>query len=240
MGQRLHKILSGLGRLLHKPASGAKGRPALPASMQTSTQQSRPLVIGLTGGIGSGKTTVADGFAALGVPVIDADLIARELVEPGQAALDQIRTLFGAECLSADGRLDRALVRRRIFADESLRHRLEAILHPEIRNRINDLIAEVRTAYCIVVIPLLLETGQDDLIDRILVVDAAEKEQIKRVAARDKLSHNAVITIMGTQADRETRLAAADDIIANNSDLETLMSQIRSLHRRYLEISNDN
>ncbi|MGB5442184.1 MAG: dephospho-CoA kinase [Gammaproteobacteria bacterium] len=208
--------------------------------MQTSTQQSRPLVIGLTGGIGSGKTTVADGFAALGVPVIDADLIARELVEPGQPALDQIRTLFGAECLSADGRLDRALVRRRIFADESLRHRLEAILHPDIRNRINDLIAEVRTAYCIVVIPLLLETGQDDLIDRILVVDAPEEEQIKRVAARDKLSHNAVMTIMGTQADRQTRLAAADDIIANNSDLETLMSQIRSLHRRYLEISNDN
>ncbi|MGB5438745.1 MAG: dephospho-CoA kinase [Gammaproteobacteria bacterium] len=208
--------------------------------MQTSTQQSRPLVIGLTGGIGSGKTTVADGFAALGVPVIDADLIARELVEPGQPALDQIRTLFGAECLRADGRLDRTLVRRRIFADKSLRHRLEAILHPDIRNRINDLIAEVRTAYCIVVIPLLLETGQDDLIDRILVVDAPEEEQIKRVAARDKLSHNAVMTIMGTQADRQTRLAAADDIIANNSDLETLMSQIRSLHRRYLEISNDN
>jgi dephospho-CoA kinase len=195
------------------------------------------LVIGLTGGIGSGKTTVANGFEKLGVPLIDADLIARELVEPGQAALEEIRAVFGAECLTKEGRLDRALIRERIFADDSLRQRLEAILHPVIRKRIKDLIAEVRAAYCIVVIPLLLETGQNDLVDRILVVDTPEKEQIKRVAARDKLSHNAIIKIMHTQADRKTRLAAADDIIVNNSDLETLTSHIRSLHRRYLELS---
>ena len=195
------------------------------------------LVIGLTGGIGSGKTTVAHGFEKLGVPLIDADLIARELVEPGQAALEEIRAVFGAECLTKEGRLDRAHIRQRIFADNSLRQRLEAILHPEIRNRIKALIAEVQAAYCIVVIPLLLETGQNDLVDRILVVDAPEKEQIKRVAARDKLSHNAVIKIMHTQTDRETRLAAADDIIVNNGDLETLTSHIRKLHRRYLELS---
>jgi dephospho-CoA kinase len=195
------------------------------------------LVIGLTGGIGSGKTTVANGFEKLGAPLIDADLIARELVEPGQTALEEIRAVFGAACLTKEGRLDRAHIRQRIFANDSLRQRLEAILHPKIRNRIKDLIAEVQAAYCIVVIPLLLETGQNDLVDRILVVDAPEKEQIKRVAARDKLSHNAIIKIMHTQADRETRLAAADDIIVNNSDLETLTCHIRSLHRRYLELS---
>jgi dephospho-CoA kinase len=128
--------------------------------MLTAASHTQPLVIGLTGGIGSGKTTVANGFGNLGVPLIDADLIARELVEPGQAALEEIRAVFGPGCLTADGRLDRAHIQQRIFANESLRLRLEAILHPEIRKRIKALIADVRTAYCIVVIPLLLETGQ--------------------------------------------------------------------------------
>jgi len=208
--------------------------------MLTAASHTQPLVVGLTGGIGSGKTTVANGFAKLGVPLIDADLIARELVEPGQAALDEIRTVFGPGCLTVEGRLDRAHIQQRIFNDKTLRLRLEAILHPVIRKRIKALITGVRTAYCIVVIPLLLETGQKDLVDRILVIDAPEEEQIKRVAARDKLSHNAIIKIMQTQADRETRLTSADDIIVNNSDLETLTSQIQSLHRRYLELSNDN
>lgn len=208
--------------------------------MLSAASHTQPLVIGLTGGIGSGKTTVANGFAKLGVPLIDADLIARELVEPGQAALEEIRAVFGPGCLTAEGRLDRAHIQQRIFNDKTLRLRLEAILHPVIRKRIKDLISDIRTAYCIVVIPLLLETGQDDLVDRILVIDAPEEEQIKRVAARDKLSHNAILRIMHTQADRETRLASADDIIVNNSDLETLTSQILSLHRRYLDLSNDN
>ena len=205
--------------------------------MDTGYHMDRTLVIGLTGGIGSGKTTVANGFAKLGVPLIDADLIARELVEPGQAALEKIRGVFGPGCITAEGRLDRAHIQQRIFNDKTLRHRLEAILHPEIRKRIKALIANIRAAYCIVVIPLLLETGQSDLVDRILVIDAAEEEQIKRVAARDKLSHNAIIRIMHTQTDRETRLASADDIIVNNSDLQTLTSQIQSLHHRYLDLS---
>ena len=208
--------------------------------MLTAASHTQPLVVGLTGGIGSGKTTVANGFGKLGIPLIDADLIARELVEPGQAALEEICAVFGPGCLSADGRLDRTRIQQQIFADKALRLRLEAILHPEIRKRIKALIADIRTSYCIVVIPLLLETGQDDLVDRILVIDAPEEEQIKRVAARDKLSHNAIIRVMHTQADRETRLASADDIIVNNSDLETLTSQIQSLHHRYLELSNDN
>ena len=208
--------------------------------MLTAASHTQPLVVGLTGGIGSGKTTVANGFGKLGVPLIDADLIARELVEPGQAALEEIRAVFGPGCLTAEGRLDRAHIQQRIFNDKTLRLRLEAILHPEIRKRIKALITDIRTSYCIVVIPLLLETGQNDLVDRILVIDAPEEEQIKRVAARDKLSHNAIIRIMHTQADRETRLASADDIIVNNSDLETLTSQIQALHRHYLELSNDN
>ncbi len=198
------------------------------------------LVIGLTGGIGSGKSTVANGFGRLGVPLIDADLIARELVEPGQAALEKIRAVFGPGCLTAQGRLDRTYISKQIFSDEKLRHRLEAILHPEISKRIKALIADVQAAYCIVVIPLLLETGQQNLVDRILVVDAPENEQIKRVAARDKLSHNAVIRIMDTQTTRDARLAAADDMIVNDSDLETLTSHIQSLHHRYLELSNGN
>ena len=208
--------------------------------MLTAASHTQPLVVGLTGGIGSGKTTVANGFGKLGVPLIDADLIARELVEPGQAALEEIRAIFGPGCLTAEGRLDRAHIQQKIFADETLRLRLEAILHPEIRKRIKALIADVRTPYCIVVIPLLLETGQKDLVDRILVIDAPEEEQIKRVAARDKLSDNAIIRIMHTQADRETRLASADDIIVNNSDLKALTSKVQSLHHRYLELSNDN
>ena len=208
--------------------------------MLTTASHTQPLVIGLTGGIGSGKSTVANGFGELGVPLIDADLIARELVEPGQTALEEIRAVFGPGCLNAEGRLDRTRIQQRIFNDETLRLRLEAILHPEIRRRIKALITDIRAAYCIVVIPLLLETGQNDLVDRILVVDAPEEEQIKRVAARDKLSHNAVIRIMRTQADRETRLASADDIIVNNSGLESLTSQIQSLHHRYLELTNDN
>jgi dephospho-CoA kinase len=208
--------------------------------MLTAASHTQPLVVGLTGGIGSGKTTVANGFGKLGVPLIDADLIARELVEPGQAALEKICAVFGPGYLTADGRLDRAGIQQKIFADKALRLQLEDILHPEIRKRIKTLIAGVQTAYCIVVIPLLLETGQHDLVDRILVVDSPEEEQIKRVAARDKLSDNAIIRIMNTQADRKTRLASADDLIVNNSDLKTLASQIQSLHHRYLELSNDN
>lgn len=199
----------------------------------------RPLVIGLTGGIGSGKSTVADGFAALGIPVIDADLLARELVEPGQAALREIMAAFGADCIGTDGRLDRDYIRRQIYADSMRKRQLEAILHPKIRQRIRDLLAGISTPYCIVVIPLLLETGQTDLVDRILVVDTPEKEQLKRVAARDGLTHNAVMAIMAAQTDRNTRLNAADDIIHNDTDMDSLNGRIQELHQLYMELSYD-
>ncbi len=198
-----------------------------------------PLVIGLTGGIGSGKSTVSAIFESLGVPVIDADQLAHQLVEPGQAALDEIRSIFGELCITPEGHLDRAYIRTRVFSNIQEKHKLESILHPRIRSRIMAWIATLDSPYCIVVIPLLLETGQTDLVDRILVVDSTENEQLKRVAARDRLTHNVILAIMDTQADRETRLAAADDIIENSSDIASLESQVKALHSYYLEISND-
>ena len=197
------------------------------------------LVVGLTGGIGSGKTTVANGFSALGVPVIDADQLARELVAPGQTALAEIISTFGTAAIAADGQLDRDYMRQRIFSDPDQKSRLEAILHPKIRQRIRALLADIRTPYCIVVIPLLLETRQSDLVDRILVIDSPEKEQLKRVAARDGLSDNAIMAIIKSQADRNTRLAAADDIIVNDRDVNELTGRIQKLHRHYMGITHD-
>ena len=197
------------------------------------------LVVGLTGGIGSGKTTVANGFSALGVPVIDTDILARELVEPGQPALNEIISTFGPEAISAEGRLDRDYMRQLIFTDPVRKSQLEAILHPKIRQRISTLLADIRSPYCIVVIPLLLETRQNDLVDRILVVDSPEKEQRSRVAARDSLSDNAIMAIMGSQADRNTRLAAADDIIVNDRGISELAGDIQKLHRHYTGIAHD-
>ncbi|HAJ91069.1 MAG TPA: dephospho-CoA kinase [Gammaproteobacteria bacterium] len=197
------------------------------------------LVVGLTGGIGSGKTTVANGFSALGVSVIDTDQLARELVEPGQPALDEIIAVFGKDCIARDGQLKRACIRQQIYSDAGLKSQLEAILHPKIRQRIKTLLAELRETYCIVAIPLLLETRQTDLVDRILVVDTAEKEQLTRVAARDSLSDNTIMAIMQSQADRNTRLQAADDIIVNDGDLESLAERILELHTYYMEIAYD-
>jgi len=197
------------------------------------------LVVGLTGGIGSGKTTVANGFSALGVPVIDTDQLARELVEPGQPALDEIITVFGKDCIAPDGQLKRARIRQQIYSDAALKSQLEDILHPKIRQRIKTLLADLREAYCIVVIPLLLETHQTDLVDRILVVDTPEKEQLTRVAARDSLSDNTITDIMQSQANRNTRLQAADDIIVNDRDLESLTERILELHTYYMEIAYD-
>ena len=197
------------------------------------------LVVGLTGGIGSGKTTVADAFNALGVPVIDTDQLARELVEPGQPALDEIIAVFGKDCITPDGQLKRAYIRQQIYSDAALKSQLEDILHPKIRQRIKTLLADLRETYCIVVIPLLLETHQTDLVDRILVVDTSEKEQLTRVAARDSLSDNTIMAIMQSQADRNTRLQAADDIIVNDRDLKSLTERILELHTYYMEIAYD-
>ena len=191
------------------------------------------LVIGLTGGIGSGKTAVSDRFARRGIPVIDTDLLARELVEPGQPALADIAAEFGPDCLDGDGRLHRARLRERVFADPAGRRRLEAILHPRIRVLARERIARLTTPYCLLVIPLLAETGMTDLVDRVLVVDAPEAERIRRVMARDRIDETQARRILAAQADRDQRLALADEIVENASDLAALDHRVATLHRHY-------
>ena len=206
--------------------------------MSENGARNRPLIIGLTGGIGSGKSAVANSFASLGVPVIDTDVIARELVEPGQPALAQIAQTFGDDCLLDDGRLDRDALRNRVFENPQERQKLEAILHPRIRAALRERIASTTAPYCVAVIPLLLETGFENEVDRVLVVDATETDQLQRVMARDQLSNEAVTAIMQAQTDRNTRLAAADDVILNDGSLETLADRVKALHTRYMGIAD--
>jgi dephospho-CoA kinase len=199
--------------------------------------QRHPLIVGLTGGIGSGKSTVAELFRELGATIIDADVIARALVAPGEPALDEIVVAFGSTCLDARGQLDRGKLRRLVFSDPTRRHQLEAILHPKITQGISRLIANVRTPYCIVVIPLLLETRQTGLVDRILVVDTPVNLRTSRVEARDHLPRDEIIAIMKTQASRETQLRAADDVICNDVTLAELAILVQKQHDRYLKIA---
>ncbi|MBL8260511.1 MAG: dephospho-CoA kinase [Candidatus Competibacteraceae bacterium] len=195
------------------------------------------LVIGLTGGIGSGKTAVSDRFALLGVPIIDTDHISRELVEPGQPALAEIVEAFGPECLDERGRLRRDHLRERVFADPKGRQQLEAILHPRVRAAMRARIARLTAPYCLAVIPLLVETGMTDSVDRILVVDAPPAEQIRRVMARDGASEQQARRILAAQARRDERLAHADDVLENTGDLEALDDRIAVLHERYLALA---
>jgi len=191
------------------------------------------LRVGLTGGIGSGKSEVARLFAELGAPVIDTDVIARELVEPGQPALQEITDTFGSDILDADGRLDRAQLRARVFEDPEKRRRLEAILHPRIRARALELADAADTPYCLLVIPLLVETGNDYPLDRVLVVDAPEATRIARVEARDALPPEQIRSILASQASREQRLAIADDVIVNNAGLDQLRNAVERLDQQY-------
>lgn len=195
------------------------------------------LVIGLTGGIGSGKTMVSDRFAWHGAPVVDTDQFARELVEPGQSALAEIVTHFGLDCLDDAGRLHRPRLRERVFADAEGRRRLEAILHPRIRSLVRERVAILTAPYCVVVIPLLAETGMMDLVDRVLVVDAPEAEQIRRVVARDQVDETQAHRILAAQANRAQRLALADDVLENIGNLEALNRQVAYLHHRYLTLA---
>ncbi|MDG4549651.1 MAG: dephospho-CoA kinase [Candidatus Contendobacter sp.] len=195
------------------------------------------LVVGLTGGIGSGKTAVSDRFAQWGAPVVDTDLLARELVEPGQRALADIAAAFGPNCLDRDGRLHRARLRERVFADPAGRRRLEAILHPRIRALARERIARLIAPYCLLVIPLLAETGMTDLVDRVLVVDAPEAERLRRVMARDGIDETQARRILAAQADRDRRLALADEIVENAGDLAALDRRVAALHRHYLALA---
>ncbi len=191
-------------------------------------------IVGLTGGIGSGKSTVATIFKKLGVPVIDADQIAKELVEPGQPALKQITNTFGVGLLNQAGALDRTKMRQIIFQNPKEKKILESILHPLIRESMKKQISLLQTPYCILEIPLLLESGQTDLVQRILVIDAPPDLQCERVQARSNLSKQEVETIIATQVDRSSRLKAADDIIINDKSLAELNNQVQQLHQAYL------
>lgn len=195
-------------------------------------------VVGLTGGIGSGKSTVADAFAALGMPVIDTDVIARELTAQDGAALDAIRAAFGESVMQADGTLDRAALRRHVFTDAAARYQLEAILHPLIRQHVEQTLAQLTARYALLVIPLLVETGAyRDVLTRILVVDCPEETRIARVMARSGLARDEVMAILAAQATRAERLAVADDVILNTASPEDLRAAVASLHQRYLALA---
>jgi len=194
------------------------------------------LRIGLTGGIGSGKSTVADAFANYGVPVIDADLIAHELVEHSLPALESIVEAFGVNILDKNGHLKRDKLRELVLADEGKRKKLESILHPEIRHEIEDRINKIHAAYCILVIPLLIETRQTDMVDKILVVDVSKNSQIERVKNRGKLSEDEILSILDIQCSREERLKVADEVITNEGTFEDLALQVTHLHERFQQL----
>jgi len=195
------------------------------------------MVVVLTGGIASGKTTVSDLFARLGVPVIDTDLIAREVVQPGEAALQQISELFGPQFIDQNGQLDRRRMREAIFKDPSRKQKLEALLHPLIRERVQLRISEVQQPYCILVVPLLAETGFYRGAHRVLVVDVSEETQLERVMRRDNISRAQAESILQAQSSREQRLNLADDIIENSSNVSDLESKVRELHLKYQKIA---
>lgn len=196
-------------------------------------------VIGLTGGIGSGKSTVAELFAERGIEIVDADLIAREVVLPGTAALGQIASHFGSSILAASGELDRAALRKRVFADTSARLWLEGLLHPLIHDRIVQRIDACQSTYCILASPLLLETSQHQLVNRVLVVDVDETSQLQRTLQRDGSDEATIRGIIAAQMARQDRLRQADDVLDNSGDRSKLDTSVDKLHTRYLELAEE-
>ena len=194
------------------------------------------LKIGLTGGIGSGKSTACEIFSEFGVPVIDADIIAHSLVKPGMPALQAIISEFGEEIVTRDGCLDRKKLRNQIFTNETDRKKLENILHPAIYNEIAHETEGIRSKYCIIALPLLLETDASKIIDRILIIDAPRELQLSRASIRDDVSTSDIEAIMHSQISSNDRLAAADDIVNNDGDIDNLRRQICDLHRFYSSI----
>ena len=198
------------------------------------------LAVGLTGGIGSGKSAVADCFAARGVTIVDTDLIAHRITAPQGVALAQIATDFGAEFVAADGSMDRARMRALVFGDESARKRLEAITHPLIRSETERETRDAKGPYVIVVVPLLVESGTwKTRVDRVLTVDCSVETQISRVMRRNGFTRDQVLAIIARQATREARLAAAHDVVVNDTGttLETLAHDVDALHQSYLKLA---
>lgn len=199
------------------------------------------LKVGLTGGIGCGKSSAVAIFRSLGVPIVDADHIAREVVQKGEPALTQIAAVFGVEAITTDGELNRAWMRAQIFKDSSVRTQLEGILHPIIHARIRQAMHaafELGATYVIVDVPLLVEQGYQSLFDRIIVVDCLPSQQLERVRARDQTADSQTQQIMQVQASRDLRLQAASDLLDNTSSKEVLELQVNQLHKKFLGLSS--
>lgn len=203
----------------------------------TDNDSNRSFRVGLTGGIASGKSTVADRFAELGIPIIDTDVIARDLVQPGEPALDAIHARFTDAVLDASGRLDRGAMRKIIFASEDARLELEAILHPRIGAEVLRQSDLVNGPYQIIVVPLLVNSPLRQNLDRTLVVDCSEDEQIRRLVQRDKETPAQARRILAAQSSREERLAIADDVIRNDVDLQALGKNVKDLDRKYRHLA---
>jgi len=192
------------------------------------------MIIGLTGGIGSGKTAVSDTFKSLGIDIVDADVSSRRVVEKGQPALDDIQAHFGDGILDSENNLDRAKLREIIFKNPQERVWLEKLLHPKIAEHIKDQLESSNSPYCILVSPLLLETEQKSYCSFVLVVDVPEEFQVTRTAKRDGVSEEQVKNIISAQIDREKRLEQADEIIINDGSMEELKEKVMVLHTKYL------
>ena len=197
------------------------------------------MIVGLTGGIGSGKSTVADIFADLGVAIIDTDIIAREIVEIDKPAYHAIIEQFGSDILTASKELDRLALKQRIVNDDNQRAALENIMHPRIFQRVETQLQQLNSHYCIVVVPLLVEKNSyANILDRVLLIDAPESEQISRVSQRDNMAKSTIEKLMGIQATRNERLAAADDVIMNDKGLNELQTVTLQMHDKYMNLCN--
>ncbi len=196
------------------------------------------LRIGLTGGIGSGKTTISNQFhSAYNIPVIDADDISRKLLLPTGKAYDETINLFGSECVLESKYIDRKFLREKIFASDNLRISLEEIIHPKVQAEITSQVESLNSKYCLIVIPLLIESNMQSMVDRILVIDTSKKNQLDRVSSRDQCDKNHVQDIVNAQIGQKERLKYADDVITNNAKLEELIQQIHLLHQKYLNLT---
>lgn len=193
--------------------------------------------VALTGGIASGKSAVEQRFAARGVDIIDADLVAREVIAAGTAGLAEVVEAFGTGVLAADGSLDRSAMRKRVFSDPPARHRLEAIIHPRVREAMRAALANAGGVYCMLVIPLFVESGEYHWVDRVLVVDVPREVQVERLLKRDGITRELAESMLDAQATREQRLAIADDVIDNNGALDSLDDAVEALHQKYLALA---
>ena len=194
-------------------------------------------MVALTGGIASGKSEVERRFAARGIEIIDADLVAREVISAGTPGLEEVVEAFGVGVLDANGALDRKAMRERVFADQRSRHRLESIVHPRVREILQERGKRIRSAYGILVIPLFVESGEYAWVDRVLVVDVARETQRERLVRRDGIDGDLADTMLAAQASRAQRLAAADDVIVNDGAPQDLDRPVRLLHARYEQMA---